>query len=100
MGQVLAINEDAMSLESKIGFPIEVFPNEIQHIIMEYQNTLNFPKEFTSAAIICAVGSVIGNSLRITVKRGHAQPIHQFYIVVQERGMKKNSSNVGNSSPC
>lgn len=92
MEKVLAINEPAMTEERQaVGFPIEVFPNAIQHIIMEYENTLNFPKEFTSAGIITAVQTAIGNSLRIRVKRGHVQPITQYYILIQERGFKKSS---------
>ena len=41
------LDEPAIPRKGKLYFPIEVFPNAIQHIIMEYENTLNKSKEFT-----------------------------------------------------
>ena len=95
MSKVLAINDPVMNLtadpENKKGFPIEVFPNEIQHIITAYNKTLNFPTEFTAAAILTSVPPLVGNNLKLRVKTGFDVPIHIFYITVQERGMKKSS---------
>lgn len=93
MRKALAINELAMKPDSekKSGFPIEVFPNEIQHIIKEYHNKLSFATEFTSAGVLAAVAAVVGNSVSIEVQRGFTVPIHLFYITVQERGTKKTA---------
>ena len=92
MGEALAKNETIMAIveEKETGFPVRVFPNEIQHIIHAYSSTLNFPKEFTSAAIMCSVSALVGNCFRTKVKRGFTVPIHLFYITVQDRGMKKS----------
>lgn len=93
MRKALAINELAMKPDSekKLGFPIEVFPNEIQHIIKEYQQKQSFATEFTSAGILTAVAGVVGNSLSLEVERGFKVPIHLFYITVQERGTRKTA---------
>lgn len=77
--------------EENQGFPIYVFPNEIQHIITAYNKTLNFATEFTSAAILSAVASLVGNNLKLRVKNGFDVPVHLFYITIQERGMKKSA---------
>ena len=96
MSKVLAINEPVMNLSEKDhkgneGFPIYIFPNEIQHIITAYNKTLNFPTEFTSAAILSSVAALVGNNLKLRVKNGFDVPIHLFYITIQERGMKKSA---------
>tara|TARA_B100001287_G_scaffold270076_1_gene268346 strand:+ start:4214 stop:5542 length:1329 start_codon:yes stop_codon:yes gene_type:complete len=91
--KALAINEPVMKdnhLQAQ-GFPTEVFPNEIEHIINAYNSTLNFPKEFTAASIMCCISALIGNCFNIKVKRGFSVPVHLFYIIVQERGMKKSA---------
>lgn len=60
-------------------FPIAIFPKFIVNHIKELNRTLNFHQDFTSAAIIFTVSTLIGNRYKLTVKQGwEAAPI--FWI--------------------
>jgi len=57
-------------------FPIGIFPKFIIDYIKELNRTLNFHQDFTSAAVIFAVSTIIGNKYKLKVKEGwEAAPI-------------------------
>lgn len=57
-------------------FPIGVFPRFIADHITELTRTLNFHQDFTSAAVMFAVSTIVGNSYKLKVKNGwNATPI-------------------------
>jgi hypothetical protein len=51
-------------------FPVEAFPSRIRAIIDATKNSLNYPPDFTGAAVLFAASVAIGNTRRIRVKNG------------------------------
>jgi len=65
-----------------MNFPIAVFPKHIVDYIVELNTTLNFHKDFLSAAVMFTVASVCGNKYKLQVKPGwEATPIFWFACV-------------------
>jgi len=60
-------------------FPIGIFPKFIQEYIKELQLSLNFHPDFTGAAVMFAISTIIGNKYKLRVKQGwDAAPIFWF----------------------
>jgi len=63
-------------------FPIQVFPPFVQDYINDLNKSLNFHKDFLSAAVMFSVSSVVGNRYKLLVKEGwEAAPIFWFACV-------------------
>jgi len=63
-------------------FPIGIFPKFIIDYIKELNRTLNFHQDFTSAAVIFAASTIVGNRYKLKVKQGwEAAPIFWFACV-------------------
>jgi hypothetical protein len=63
-------------------FPIQVFPQFIQDYINDLNKSLNFHKDFLSAAVMFSVSTVVGNRYKLVVKEGwEAAPIFWFACV-------------------
>lgn len=82
-----AVEELAKSRkESKLAFPISVFPQRVQDIINCFQDCDGYPIEYYYTNAIVAVGSLLGVAYKARYRRGHEHyPI--FYAAL-----------VGNSS--
>lgn len=53
-------------------FPVHVFPDRLQRIILELHDSNGFPADYTAASMMAAISVAIGNSHRVEVKRmGH-----------------------------
>jgi hypothetical protein len=64
------------------GFPTDVFPKFIQQYIEDLNQSLNFHKDFLSAAVIFSVATIMGNRYKLRVKSGwDAAPIFWFACV-------------------
>jgi len=71
-------------------FPIEVFPESIQQIILATNKTLNFPIDFTGASLLYAASVAIGNTHRIEFKKDF-QPSAVIYLALVARsGINKS----------
>lgn len=63
-------------------FPIDVFPKFFQEYILELKRTLNFHIDFSSAGLMFAFSTLIGNKYKLKVKNGwEATPIFWFACV-------------------
>ena len=51
-------------------FPIDVFPNEIQDIILDLKENMGFQIDYTAASIIYAFSVAIGNTHKLEFKKG------------------------------
>lgn len=47
------------------GFPLDVFPDKIQDVILNLAQYENFNVEYTASIILSAVATAVGNSLQI-----------------------------------
>lgn len=72
-------------------FPIGIFPPIIQQIIYELYNNNQFPIDYSSCAVLSAISTGIGNTMRIRVKHGFDQPAHLFLAFVGSPGINKSA---------
>ena len=71
-------------------FPIEIFPIEIQKIIKETNQTLNFPIDFIGSSLLFATSVAIGNSIKIKVKNEWVESTVLYLCMVANRGINKS----------
>ncbi len=70
-------------------FPVESFPEDIQCIIQDLKNDLNFPTDYTGGAILVAAATAIGNTHVIEVKKGYVDHPILWLAVVGPPGANK-----------
>ena len=94
MGKLIAELEDEVfidtSQDKNFEFPIEVFPIQIQNIISDYNKYLNYPVEFTSAALLAVTCISIGNTTELKVFNGWRTTAVMAFIIIAERGNSKS----------
>ena len=71
-------------------FPIEIFPIEIQKIIKETNETLNYPIDFIGSSILFATSLAIGNSLKVRIKNGWVENTVLYLCLVGNKGINKS----------
>ncbi|MDW8297528.1 MAG: hypothetical protein RMJ97_11660, partial [Raineya sp.] len=49
-------------------FPITAFPKAIQEIVNAFEKELNYPKDYTSTAVLFAVSVALGKRYQVKVK--------------------------------
>jgi len=50
------------------GFPLDVFPQKVQAIVLDMLRRDNFKIEYTAVAMLSAVSAALGDTYRIRVK--------------------------------
>ncbi|MFV0173674.1 YfjI family protein [Empedobacter falsenii] len=73
-------------------FPLEIFPPKIQELILELKQTMNFPIDYSSCAILYAVSVAIGNKVQLKVKNGWIEKSILFIVLVGRTGDIKSHS--------
>ncbi|MEA5459859.1 DUF3987 domain-containing protein [Arcicella sp. LKC2W] len=71
-------------------FPLEVFPEIIQKIILSAQTTLNYPVEFTASSVLLATSIAVGNTHRVKIKTGFEQSAIIYLCLVAPTGSVKS----------
>mgnify|MGYP005855418827 CR=1 FL=1 len=71
-------------------FPVEVFPKAIQEIIIDTNESLNFPIDFIGASILYAVSVSIGNTHKIEIKKGWQENAVLYLSIVGRPGTNKS----------
>ncbi len=71
-------------------FPIDVFPNAVQDIINATHLSLNFPPDFTGAAMLYTASVAIGNAYRVEVKGGWQEGGVLYMAIVGRPGTNKS----------
>jgi hypothetical protein len=95
-----AIKEDAKNLESKLKekannlpkntFPIEVFPKQIQDIIMDLNRYLKFPIDFSGVSILYTTSLSVGNTHKVKIKNGWVESCVIYACLVGKAGTNKS----------
>lgn len=73
-------------------FPIEVFPPELEALIIELKNTMNFPIDYSASSLLFAVSVAIGNKIQLKVKNGWKEKSILYLILVGRTGDIKSHS--------
>ena len=71
-------------------FPISCFPSDVQRIVLALKDYLEFPIDYTSAAILVAFSSRIGNQVRIKVKNGWIESATLYCALVGKSEANKS----------
>ena len=59
------LHVDHRNLHGKNIFPLEIFPPIVQELILELKQTMNFPIDYSSSAILYAVSVAVGNKVQL-----------------------------------
>jgi len=73
-------------------FPIDIFPSEVQHFIMESHRTLNMSIDYMACSFLWVISVIVGNSLNIEVKRGWNENSLLWLCLVGRAGVGKTPS--------
>jgi hypothetical protein len=74
---------------TKQSFPLDVFPTSIQNYVTECNKTLGHNVDFMGASLIWLMSVIIGNSLKVTVKKGWNECVVTWLAVVGRAGVGK-----------
>jgi hypothetical protein len=77
-------------VDSALQFPVEVFPDEIQHIIKETNEHLNYPIDFIGSSLLYAASVAIGNTHVVELKKGFIQNAVIYLAIVGRPGTNKS----------
>lgn len=76
--------------KSKVNpFPIGVFPEKIQNIILNLRDTLNFPVDYTTASMMFTVSVAMGLSCKAKFKKGWDEIGTFYFAIVGKPGTNK-----------
>jgi hypothetical protein len=71
-------------------FPINIFPRDIQLIIVNLEKHLGFPRDFIGTAILLALSASIGKTYKIKVKTSWIESACLFICLVGRPGANKS----------
>jgi len=91
----LSIKQEA-DLAPKKEFPLHVFPEKMQKLILENERINGFSRDFMAASMIVAVGGVAGNTFKMQLKKTWHEPGIIWIAIVGSAGSAKSPAlNVG-----
>lgn len=95
-----AIKEDAKNLENKLKergnnlpkntFPVEVFPKQIQDIILDLNRYMKFPIDFSGVSILYTTSLSVGNTHKAKINNGWAESCVIYACLVGRAGTNKS----------
>ena len=71
-------------------FPVHVFPDRLQRIILELHDSNGFPADYTAVSMMAAISVAIGNSHRVEVKRNWHESAILYIAIVGRPGACKS----------
>jgi len=75
---------------SAVDFPIEVFPENMQRLILNYKQALNYNPDFIATSMMSAISMIVGNKIKLRVKSGWDAPLIFWFAIVGDRGTMKS----------
>lgn len=87
-----AILQHEKEHESDNRFPIEVFPEFLQHYINECTDKLNHTPDYLGGSILSAASTLIGTSIKLKVKDSWNEKCNLFLAIVGKPGDGKSHS--------
>lgn len=83
------LSEPKEDISEELTFPIDVFPEDVRNYITELQRTLGHSSDFMAASILWMVSVIIGNSMKVVVKRGWNECSVLWLALVGDPGVGK-----------
>lgn len=85
------INQELERLSKSLEkFPIEVFPKQVQEIIIETNDKLGYPNDFIASSILVATSIAIGSRIQVSLKEGFNAYCNIYMILVGPSGSCKS----------
>ncbi|OYX85128.1 MAG: hypothetical protein B7Y83_05915 [Flavobacteriales bacterium 32-34-25] len=82
-----ALNEPIVSIENQ--FPIEVFPKLFKDLVIDLNKSLNFPIDYTGTAVLTAMATVFGTSVKLRVKNNWFEYASIYGCIIGNAGANK-----------
>lgn len=73
-------------------FPIEIFPEPIQHYLNECNKTLDSSIDYMACSLLWLISVCVGNSIQIEVKKGWIENLTIWIAIVGKAGLGKTPS--------
>lgn len=83
----------------KQDFPIDIFPESLQHYILQNNKTLNNSIDFMGCSLLFVASLSIGNSTIIKVKNGWTEPASLWLCLIGNAGVGKTPSVTAITNP-
>lgn len=74
---------------AETGFPLDVFPNEIQRIVYELVTYENFNLEYTASVVLSVFATALGNTHRVNIKGKWVTSCALYMMLVGRPGLGK-----------
>lgn len=89
--EIKPILKEEIKVEN-LSFPVEIYPKEIQHYILECNSKLDSNIDYMGSSLIWLISVCVGNSFVIEVKRGWVENSTVWISVVGNAGIGKTPS--------
>jgi len=76
----------------KLTFPIDIFPENIQHYILESSRTLGLSIDYMGCSFMWLLSVIVGNSLKVELKNGWIENGNLWISLVGKAGIGKTPS--------
>ena len=83
------ITEATPKVEAKESFPLDVFPTNISKYIATCNATLGHPVDYMGSGLLWMLSVIIGNSLKVEVKKGWVECCSVWIAIVGKAGVGK-----------
>ena len=78
--------------ETKIVFPIDIFPKDLQNYMIECNQKLSSSIDFMGCSMLWLLSLIIGNSIKVKVKNGWLESCNVWISLVGDAGIGKTPS--------
>lgn len=88
------VSKEDVSLEipENVSFPIQVFPKDYQDYILELNRVYGFSIDYLSCTLLWVISVILGNSLKVEIKKGWSESPILWLCLVGQRGIGKTPS--------
>lgn len=89
LSNAIDIAMNCVSVSGENQFPIDALPNPFKDLTIDLKNSLNFPIDYTGTAILTAVATVVGTSVKIRVKNNWFEYASLYSCIIGNAGANK-----------
>lgn len=90
--EIATKEETALEIPKDISFPLEVFPDEYRNYILELHRIYGFSIDYLACTLLWVISVILGNSLKVEIKRGWSESSILWLCLVGQRGIGKTPS--------
>lgn len=84
------VEETQDKLFPVLEFPLGAFPDDLQNLMIKISHAFNVPVEAVASSMLPIISSAIGNSVRISVRKGWEEPPFIWFMLIGSSGCGKS----------